>query len=186
MKFEVILFSALMSAVSFSWADSIDFSLSNDSVRAELSGELTNKRLNYTVGALHNETHGDVGSVGLQVSDRLKASTGALTAAVGGKFVGFDADHGPDGSAFAIGGYLQQHFDAANLVTVRGDFYYAPRVVSWGKAEHYAELGLRLEYRLVDQAIVYLGFRKIQAEFKNISSDMVFDESGHLGLQLFF
>ena len=186
MKFRTIaVFLASMTAAISGWADTIDFSLSDASVRVELAGTLPQKQLGYSLSGLHHADNGDLLSIGVHVNDRLKASTGGVSTSVGGKIVGFDTKSGPNGSAIAIGGYVRQNFDQANLVSVRGDVFYAPRVVSFGDADHYLELGLRLEYQLVEQAAVYLGVRKIDAAFKE-SSDKTLDKSAQLGLILFF
>ena len=181
----ITLFIFCMSAAVASWADTIDFSLSNTSARAELSSALPQKQLGYSIGGIHNTDNGDLVSVGIHVNDRLKASTGGVSTSVGAKLIGFDVKNGPNGSALAIGGYVRQSFAQANLVSIRGDVFYAPRVASFGQADHYLELGARLEYQLVEQASVYVGVRKIKASFNN-SDDKTLDNSAQLGLILYF
>ena len=186
-------------------ADTLDLSLSDSAARGEFqtsfkpsrtyrsSNRQQRKRelqrrkqleaLNYGFNLLYRDDDVYVGGATLHVTGRTKATVLKQHTGIGGKFVAFDAGD-PSGSALAVGGYLIHNLAAANLLSVRGDIYYAPGVVTFGDGQRYLEFGVRLEYKLVEQASVYLGYRNIDVHFDQ--SDFDLDKSGHLGLIMHF
>ena len=47
------------------------------------------------------------------------------------------------------------------------------------------ETGARLEYEIIPQAAVYLGYRRINFGFESIS-DVILEEGAHLGVRIMF
>lgn len=176
-------------------AESIDLSLSASTARGEFQGKFrTDSRkdrrfrhmndLNYGFNFLYHEDDGHVGGVSLHVAGRSKATVFKQETGIGGKLITFDAG-GPDGGALAVGGYILHNLASANLLSVRGELYYAPSVVTFGDGNRYAEYSVRLQYQLVDQANVYIGYRNIEVDFERFG-DVEIDDSAHVGLMMYF
>lgn len=176
----------LTSAVNIASADEFDFGISNETARIEYSGLVPERKgLGYSAHLLYHEDDAQVGGASLHVSGRSKASTFLQYTSLGAKVVGYDTDNGPSGGSVALGGFIHHNLAAANLLSIRGDLYYAPSVVSFGDGEQYREIGVRLEYQLVDQASVYLGYRNIEVDFDG-RNDVDIDESANIGMIMQF
>lgn len=183
---------ALASVFLFNQAQAesaIDVDLSSDVVRLALATPLANGNLIGSGSYLHHEDNGDLFSAGLSVAGKSKASRGQQTTGLGFKAVGFttDEDRGDvDGAALALGGFIRHNLSDANLISLRGDLYYAPSVVSFGDADKYLEFSFRVEYELMENANLYAGYRKIEIDIKDVDGEADLDSSGHVGINLLF
>lgn len=164
-------------------ADEIAIDLSGDSVRLAYANALERRGLEVDLSVLHNEDDGDVGGVGLHVLDLAGASS-RVRVGLGGKLVYFDADE-EDGGALALGGHLRLYWPHAERFELSATVHYAPDVVAFGDAEEYLEAGLSAGYRVLDRATVYLGVRKVRAEFESFSS-VTLDSGLHAGFHFSF
>lgn len=176
-------------------SESIDLSLSDSTARGEFQGKFKTGQssksrfrhmsdLHYGFNFLYHEDDGHVGGVSLHVAGQSKATVFNQEMGIGGKAITYDAG-GPDGGALAVGGYILHNLASANLLSVRGDLYYAPSVVTFGDGNRYVEYSMRLQYQIVDQANVYLGYRNIEVDFDQFGSIDI-DQSAHVGLMMHF
>lgn len=165
-------------------SDSLDTSLSNDSVRLQYTASLQRNDLNMSADFLHHEDDGDLGGLGLFVDGGSKASSVIQQGGVGGKLIYFNSD-GIDGAALALGGYIRHTLSAANLISLRGDLFYAPGVVAFGDADRYLEASLRVEYKLMDRADIYAGLRKLEIGLDS-TGNVDADKGAFAGLILHF
>lgn len=134
------------------------------------------------VGFLSTSTDDIMGIVGFQAVDEAGSATPGLRVGVG--VMGFagtiDSD---DIYAVALGGNAR--FPLFNRVAIFGDFHYAPNVVTFGDAERLLYIDTRLEYEILPQATVYLGYRKLRANISN-GVNVSIDNGAHIGLQFLF
>ncbi len=166
-------------------ADTLDVSLGGSTARGEYQGQFAQHQdLYYGGHLLYHEDDGHVLGASLHVAGRSKATTLSQHTGIGGKLIQFDGGD-PDGAAIAVGGYILHNLATANLLSVRGDLYYAPSVVTFGDGQSYFEFNLRMEYKLVNQASVYLGYRNIEVDFDKFGNKDI-EESGHVGLIMHF
>ena len=164
-----------------------DVDLSNDVVRLGISTPVASGNLLGSASYLHHEDDADLFAAGIHVAGKSKASRGKQTTGLGVKLAGFTTDEADlDGGALALGGFIKHTLADANLITLRGDLYYAPDVVAFGDADKYLEFSLRVEYRLMDNANVFAGYRKIDIGIKDSSATADLDKSAHVGINLLF
>lgn len=166
-----------------SQANELDFSLGDDALRVQYHAGIKGNDLNWNLDFLNNEDDGRLLGLGAYVSGRSNASTGRQTAGVGGRVIYIDWD-GPNGSALAFGGFIRHTLSQANLLSVRGELFYAPGVTSFDAAEDFLEFSFRMEYQLLDAAEIYLGYRNIEVDAGPL--DVELDESLILGLIMKF
>jgi len=181
-------FSLLYSASALA-AGSIDVDLSNDAVNLAVLTSVTDTKLLAGGSFLHHEDNGEMISGSVLVAGKSKASLGQQTTGLGAKAVVFRVDgpgDDPKGGALALGGFIHHTFENADLLSVRGDFYYGPSVVNFGDSDRYLEYSVRVEYALLENANVYLGYRKIDLELDNNLGSGDLEKGAHLGINLQF
>jgi hypothetical protein len=180
-----LVFSILLLS-SNAYSESLDTSLSNDAVRLQYATPLQNNGLNLAADFLHHENDADLGGLGLYVRGHSKASTGQQKSGIGGKLIYFNSEEtDTNGMALALGGFLKHTLSAANLVSFRGDFYYAPGIVSFGDADRYVEASVRAEYSIMEHANVFAGLRKVEVGLDK-QGDTNIDDGAFAGLIIHF
>lgn len=147
----------------------LDFSIGEDTVKAQVSSQVPYNELSWTAELLHYEDSGVNANViggGVFVAGRSNASSARQVAGLGGKALFVDADGTEAGLGIAIGGFLRHTLSQANLISLRGDVYIAPAIIAFQGLEHYMEFSGRVEYQLLDQANVYIGYRSVEADLQ--------------------
>lgn len=170
---------------TFATGSTLDLNLNNDAVQIDFSTQITESELNLGGGLLHHQDNGDVYYGSVFVADNVNKQAGIL-AGIGGRLYYMDADKGDaSGSALGLGGFINWEIPSVTNLSIRSDFYYAPDVLAFDEVKRYSEFSARVQYRVIEQAWVYVGYRK--AEMKpDGGSAQTFDEGGHLGVMLWF
>lgn len=163
-------------------AASLDLNLSDEAVWLGYTGAVGAAALEWSIGALHHKDSGDVAALGLHVSGSPATS---VSAGIGGKLFYVDEED-LDGGALGIGGFVRFGLAGEDRLGFGGHAYYAPEVTSYSGLEEYGELGVRVDYRILDQAAVYVGYREVQAEFEEVPDSVTIDSGLHFGFELTF
>lgn len=172
-------------------AEIVDFSVGDNSFRLALYGPLSrlvsDVKGQYDIGAVVKPKTSD---------DLLVVHTGALltgdaglqqanvAAGLGLRAVYVGRDH-DSGGALAAGGQVEARFPGFDRVGFSLYGYGAPDVTSFGEVDKYYEIGVGVDYQLIQGASIYAGWREIQFDigaFEDVSAD----DSAHLGLRLHF
>lgn len=150
-------------------AGDLDFSIGDDTAKVQVSSQVPYNDLSWTAELLHYD-EGDYSANlfggGIFVAGRSNASTARQIAGIGGKFMFVDADLTEAGAAIAVGGFIRHTLSQANLISLRGEIFVAPGIVSFQGVQDYFEFSGRVEYQLLDQANIYLGYRSIEADME--------------------
>jgi hypothetical protein len=175
---------ALCCAQAF--ADEVDLSFNSDAARLQYVRDLRSTTLRLDGGWMHHTDNGNAVHVGLHLSDLASDGVNPLQAGLGGRIVYTNGDlTDQDGFAVPIGGYLRYTPGRFNRLSVSGEVYFAPDVLSLGDAEKYEEYAVRLAYNLMREADIYMGARYIKGEYKK-ARDARFDTGMHIGITLRF
>ncbi|HET9679110.1 MAG TPA: YfaZ family outer membrane protein, partial [Gammaproteobacteria bacterium] len=97
------------------------------------------------------------------VADAAQGTT-PFKVGIGAKLFFIDATVA-DGGALAVGGHARYTLPAFNRFAIAGQVYYAPDVTTFGDTTKYMQFGVRMEYEILRQANVFLGYRRARAEF---------------------
>ena len=139
-------------------------------------------RRQFSAGILHHQDDGNLVTFGLNAVDvRHKGSPFKI--GVGGKLYAYFHDKS-DSGALAVGGFVRYTPPALAGLGFAGHVYYAPGVLSFHTTDNLVDLGLRVEYRLLPTALVYLGYRFVEASDDDV--DLEITKAGHLGLRINF
>ena len=171
-----------------SWANAhtLDLSLNNSAVGLDYSTQLNSSELNLGAGLLHHEDNGDVYYGSLFVADNVNKQSGLL-AGLGGRLYYMDNDTSDaSGTAVGIGGFINWEVPTVTNLSLRTDLYYAPDVLAFDDISRYLDFTARIQYRIIEQAWIYLGYRNAEVEPADSNDDQTFDEGGHIGIMLWF
>lgn len=181
--FSLLLSLALLSLTAHS--QTLDFHLNNDAVSLDYTNRLSDSALNLGAGILHHQDNGEAFYGNLFVADNINKQSNLL-AGVGGRLYYINADS-PDikGTTVSLGGFINYDIPNITNLSVRADIYYAPDVLSFDDIEKNLDMSVRVQYRIIEQAWVYLGYRN--AEVRPVhGNEQTIDEGGHVGLMLWF
>lgn len=186
------LMVGLMLASTAAQAEIFDLSIGDNSYRAALYGPLsrlgTDKKGQYDVGAIVRPERNDdllVGHVGALLTGDAGARDFELAAGLGlrGVYVGRDHD---SGGAIAVGGQAEARYPGFDRIGLSVYGYYAPDVLGLGDVEQYYEIGVALDYQVLKDASVYIGYRNVNIELEPLDGDITADNGLHAGLRLNF
>lgn len=110
------------------------------------------------------------------------------TAGVGVR--GFFADRTHfDGGGVALGGQVDYYFPRFNRVGMSANIWYAPGVLVPGDYQRYLQYGADLNYRVLRQATLYAGYRRVLLPVEGTRYNLVAhapDQGWHIGLRVDF
>lgn len=185
----VVMFSVFMMTGMQVMADSLDLNLNDDTMRLTYEADMSSgmKGLLLDAGYYYNErrkgSDADMAHVGLYVTGDNWSDAGVFNIKVGGRLI-YTAVDPFDVMALGLGGEVR--FSPVQRVGLGANAYYAPRIASYLDGERYSEYGLKLDYQLLTQAFVYVGYRWIDVKVENVSGKFELDDSAHVGLKLLF
>ncbi len=77
--------------------------------------------------------------------------------------------------------------DMAIPVIISGSLDYAPSVLSFKDADRYMEKRVELGVQIVEQATLFVGYRKIETDFeKSLGGDYTYNDAGYIGFKVKF
>jgi hypothetical protein len=168
-------------------ADSIDVNLREKAVRLTYAANVSSGGLNADFGILYNEDKKQLDDTlyhaGLLVSGENWSETGTFDISLGGRLI-YTSPENVDLGALAFGGQLR--FSPVHRLGIGGSVFYAPSITSFMDADGYTETGIRIDYQVLPQAFVYLGYRNIEVDIENGPDNVELDEGAHAGFKILF
>jgi len=169
-------------------ADTFDINLNNDSAQflyiTPFTSDAGINGANLEVGMLYTEADDYLGMVGLDIKGEAGSGSPGLIAGVGLRGYGIGTSRADIG-ALAIGGLVHYSPPSLNRLGLVGQIYYSPEILTFMDGKHLQSVELRVEYKVLSQAVVYLGYRNIDADLDGGGSIDI-DDGGHLGLRFMF
>jgi hypothetical protein len=183
---------SLLAVSTSALADTIDINLSDTSAQFQYKSSMGRDALGKTefhLGVLYVDNNNLLGDFGLLVKDELGSNAPGFSVGVGIKGVVARVKGGnpetSNASALALGGMVRYSPPAIRRLGFVGEVYLSPNIVTFGDANRYVEAGVRMEYEVIPQAVVYLGYRKIGFGLKT-QPDATLDEGFNLGVRISF
>lgn len=184
----ILLISALiMSSTSF--AQGFRIQLGSETARFMYFTEAFGQdfgRLELEAGGLYNEDDDYLFNLGLLV--RGESISVPMVVAVGARAYYATLSSGVvdyNVGAIGIGGEMLLTPDTWGGVGLGLSLYKAPSVVSFDDAEGLLEYSVFLNYQITPQAMVFIGYQKIEADIENVSKIEV-DAGGYFGIDIQF
>jgi len=190
MKYRAMGLLLLSTASTIAAADNIDLNLRDEAIRATYSMELKSggfSGLSGELGVLYSEDKKKLNDTlyhaGLHVSGENWSQSGTFDISIGTRFY-YTSPANLDLSAMAIGGAVR--FSPAHRFGIGGHFYYAPDITSFQDAKTFSEAGIRIDYQLLPQAFVYVGYRTIEVDIVDGPKNVELDDDAHVGIKMLF
>jgi hypothetical protein len=173
-------------------ADTIDINLRDTSAQFQYKSSMGRDALGKTefhLGVLYVNKNNLLGDFGLVVKDELGGNAPGFSVGVGIKgVVAKVTGNNPtasNASALALGALVRYSPPATPRLGIVGEVYLSPNIVTFGDADRYVETGVRMEYEVIPQAVVYLGYRRIAFGLK-AQPYAILDEGVNLGVRISF
>ena len=177
-----LFISVLLASSVAATAGGIDLNVRDEAVQLQYATS-TPTATQVHVGFLNTKDHDWLADWGLIVRGPLNFAR--MRAGVGLKAVGARLDH-EEIAAIALGGELRLPLlPLSDRLALVARVYAAPNVITYGDGTRYLESGARLEYELIPDATVYIGYRRMTFDLET-RSDAVLDSGFHAGLRLSF
>lgn len=171
-------------------ADNIEVDLRDDAIRGLYSMDLSSRGysgLSTDFGILYNEDQKQLDDTlvhaGLLVSGENWSKSGTFSISLGGRAV-YTSPERIDLGAIAIGGKVR--FSPVHRLGIGGSVFYAPKIISFMDAESYTEMTLRVDYQVLPQAFVFVGYRQVEVDILEGPENVELDEGGHVGAKFLF
>lgn len=171
-------------------ADNLDINLRDQAIRAVYTMDMKDRgkgSASTEFGLLYSEDKKKLNDtlyhLGLNVSGENWSKSGTFVITIGGR--AYYTSFGPYNlTALGFGGALR--FSPVHRVGVGAHLYYAPDITSFMDARNFRETGVRLDYQLLPQAFIYVGYRNIKVDIDNGPKNLNLDDDGHIGFKLLF
>lgn len=190
MKFRAVGLFLLGTASTVASADNIDVNLHDKAIRASYTKQLKDSGqagLSAEFGLLYSEDRNKLNDtlyhLGLHVSGENWSQSGTFDISLGGRFY-YASPGNTQLGALAFGGDIR--FSPAHRFGIGAHAYIAPSITSFMDANRFEELGGRVDYQLLPQAFVYLGYRQIKVDINNGPSGVKLEDNAHVGFKLLF
>lgn len=167
-------------------AGEIDFSFNSDAFRFIYAHDFTNNDLRSDFGFLNTDDDGWVANASLYLTGFASDGTNPLQAGIGGRTGWVDGDSSKQsGIPLAVGGFVKYTFPKWNRLSLRGEGWIAPEILSFGDLDKYQDYTVRVGYNVLKQADLYIGYRYVKGNFSDAPS-VTFDDGGHIGFTIRF
>ncbi len=172
-------------------AEIVDFSVGDNSFRLAVYGPLSRilseTKGQYDIGAIVRPERNDdllVVHTGVLITGDAGMKDANVAAGLGirGVYIGRDDD---SGGAAALGGQVEVRLPGYDRLGFSLYGYGAPSVTSFGQVDKYYEVGVGVDYQLLKDASIYVGYREVRIDIADLS-DVKADDSFHIGLRLSF
>ena len=186
MLFRYLVVILLLLGSASAGAQEIDLTLSDNSA---LFRYLQNAKTDYgnsqvDAGFLYTDTNDFLLMLGIQVEGEAGSGSPGLHLGVGIKGFSVNTDNF-DLLALAIGGEVRYSLPSQPRLGFRGQIYHAPNIVTFMDADRLTYATLAIEYELLQQASVYLGYRNVQADILG-NANAEIDDDTHIGFRIVF
>ncbi|MGQ0529321.1 MAG: YfaZ family outer membrane protein [Panacagrimonas sp.] len=186
-----LMAGVLLSVSTCASAEVFDANASGDSVRIVVSGPLSrlisNLKGEYDLGGLFGNDNRDediwAGHAGVMLTGDAGAQQANVTAGLGARLQYVDAEF-DDGGALELGGRLEVRMPGYDRVGVSAYAWYGPEAASFGDLDDVFEYAVAIDYEILRDAAIYIGYRKLKADFGDAGEA---EEDGvHGGIRLEF
>ncbi len=172
-------------------AETFDANISGDSVRIAVDGPLSrvlnNTKGEYEIGGIYGDDNDDndfgAAHIGVLLTGDAGAQNANVTAGIGARLQYIDAES-DSGGAVELGGKLEVRVPGYDRFGFSAYAWFGPEAASFGDVDDIFEYAAAIDYQILKDASIYVGYRKIEADFgrpRDVQEDGV-----HGGIRLKF
>lgn len=187
-RYLTLAVSMLLLTTPAAKADTFDVNLNDDSVQflylSPFTSDVGLSGAQLEFGMLYTEEDDYLGIIGLDIKGEAGSGSPGLVAGVGLRGYGIGTSRADIG-ALAVGGMVHYSPPSLSRLGLVGQIYYSPEILTFMDGKHLISTEVRVEYKVLTQAVVYVGYRNIDADLDN-GGDIDIDDGGHLGIRYMF
>lgn len=166
----------------------LDINLNGDTVLfqygARVKGPTHFNKGEVNASALFNSGDDYLLGAGARVSGAAGTGSPGLDVGVGAKLFGGSVDS-QGVIALTLNGLARYSPPPLPRLGIRGDLYYAPDIVTFVDGTSYFQGEVRVEYEVLPESFVYVGYRRLRIGLKGRATATV-DSRAHIGIQMHF
>lgn len=189
MKLRVATVALLVAANTAVTAGELDISLSNDTAQVRYYAPMSHSKYGHTdfdIGALFTEDDDFMATAGMMMSGEAGSRAPGVHLGVGFRAYGVSFDNtNDDVLALALGGEVRVVPPSERRLGIAFYGNFSPDITTFGDAEQFSDFGGRVEYEVLPEAAIYIGYRQIKAELES-GPTVTLDKGGHVGLRMKF
>lgn len=181
----------MLTASAAVFADALDVNLNNKTAQFQYgtaSGPNAQGKADLHAGFLYNNAKSFLVNAGIMVVNSQERAPG-WSVGVGMEVLAAMIKDNPlltsNATAVALDALVRFSPPAASQVGFVGELHYAPSILTFGDAARYTQAGVRVEFELAPQTLVYAGFRRISFGIKGAPA-AVLDNGAHVGIKIAF
>lgn len=159
----------------------LDLSLKSEMVRVEHEAVLVGSGAFLTVGGLFTQNGKSLVSVGLNGVDTSSENI-EWNGGLGVK--GFLWNSGETYVSAAVGGFARYAPYNLNGLGFEGSFYMSPSILSFNGADSFQELVVRVNYKVMPQARIFMGYNDASGSLKTGGGRQTIDKGVHVGFRV--
>ncbi len=173
-------------------ASEFDMRISDDAIHANFN--ITDKlaRGQFGLGYFYKNEDEAINILNIDLHTKGQTAIANMPTTVGIGFQGniFKEDEFK-GSAIGIGGSVRVNIPEAPGLSVESSLHYAPKVIAFGDSDEFRRFRLQLNYRIIENADLSVGYRYINAgidedKFDYDKNNRTFESGAFLGVKLTF
>ena len=153
-------------------AEVLDVNVSGDSARLQISGPLarllTDVSGEYQLGGIIGEDDREndfvAGHLGVMLTGDAGATAADVTAGLGARLQYVDAEN-DSGGALQLGGQAEARLPGYDRFGLSAYVWFGPEATSFGEVDDLLEYGVALDYQILRDAAVYVGYRQVEVDF---------------------
>jgi hypothetical protein len=170
-------------------ADEAELYLSDESIQGRYATGADLVGLEYgelSAELFANEADDVLGAVGLEFAG-MPAAQLPFRFSAGGKLYAATLDVFDDNFlSLAVGGEVAYLLPVQIPARVTGQFFYAPKIITFGDADDLVDLILRLEADVIPRVTGFLGYRLLEADLDDGGGEHELDDNIHVGVRYSF
>ncbi len=178
-----------MGAAGSLQARSLEANLNNDAAQFRVNiypaGATALGETRLAMGFLYTADDDYVVAAGLMVAGQTGSESPGLEAGVGLHAYGGRTGRDNDFAAIALSGMLDYRPPALDRLHLGLYIDYAPRIVTFMDGKHFLHYGLRIGYDILQQALVYVGYRAMELGAAKGKDDTI-DDGAVIGVEFYF
>lgn len=178
---------SLLAASTTVLADTVDINLRDNSAQLQYFAPLGRDTIGTSelhAGFLYNNKSDRFADFGIAVKGPVGGSDSGVAAGVGLKGLVARVNSN-DVLALALGGQARFALPTIVPLSIAGQVYFSPSIVTYRDADRFVEGSVRLEYQVIPQAAAYIGYRRLSFGLKS-KPDTVLDSGFYIGARMSF
>lgn len=159
-------------------ANDIELAISDELIDLRLVAEYE-KDFRGSFAYMHAD-HDDIESDQLSYTFATQGKIKRLNVLLGARAFILDAEH-DDGYGVALGG--GGSFGLIEKVSLSGELFYAPDIITGGDFDNARDISLRLNYQLIENGAIFIGYRDFEVD---AGSDVDLYDDPYVGIRFSF